>query len=156
MNCPKCNKRILQAVGNLESPLVILAESPYYEEIMQNKPFQSDNAEALKKELAKIGMQFGTYKMTYFWKHAEDEDCREWHATEAVKEIQKAKLVLVMGSDPGQTLYGVPDAWGVEMKSKFTKAKLVGCPGLATIVASPIGELRVAIEKFDQLKRRLK
>lgn len=150
--CPQCGKQLIGCDGNLESTSVILLDySINYLDFAQK---------ALHAELGKAGIQMSQCKIVTYWKHAKDDECQErFHTQKTLSDLLGAKEILMLGTDCCVAYLGYPgsEISGTIQKSKFIPgASIVPASNVIGMAKGPIGEYRIALKKFADLRRRKK
>lgn len=153
-----CGKLLLETWGNRSSNVVVISDAPLFDDVKNGVLYSGAYGEALKNEMSKMGIQpSGTHMMT-LWKHGQDKECTYDHATEALKILKDAKLILMLGSECLSTYtgYTAMEVSGTIVKSKMIKGTIVAGPSITTLGKTPIGELKLALELFAEQRRKLK
>ena len=157
--CPVCGKLLVQPNGNLKSPILIVGEFPGLEEVKRGIAFVGRTGEVLQQELARQGIQVMTCALTNLWLHQKDEkgcDPR-WHLDQLVKQFTGRTHAILMGSDVTSAILGskVMALAGLQVKiPDFPKLRVWVSPNPAIVFRSPIGDLRLSIERFCADTRR--
>jgi len=150
--CPHCGKQVIGCYGNLESPSVILLDYS-----IQYLDFAK---KALEAELGRAGIQMSQCKIVTYWKHAKDDECQEgWHTQKTLADLIGSKEILMLGTDCCVAYLGYPgsEISGTIQKSKFIPgASIVPASNVIGMAKGPIGEYRIALKKFADLRRRKK
>jgi uracil-DNA glycosylase len=153
--CPKCKHVIVPPYGNLKSTVLLVGEFPGYEELMQGIPFVGKTGQVLHEELGRAGlpMQAQSMRMTNLWLHGKDEKACDlhWHLDQLVKEFKGKTHVLLMGSDTISAILGskVSELSGLRITiPEFKTIRFWIAPNPAIVFHSPVGEFRLAIERF--------
>jgi uracil-DNA glycosylase family 4 len=168
--CPNCGKQLVEPNGNPRSPILIVGEAPGLDEIKRGICFVGRTGEVLQAELARQGIQVMTCRLTNLWLHAKSDvhiskssdntvmiqakkggcDPR-WHLDQLVKEFTGKTHVLLMGSEVTSAILGTKSAAlaGLQVKvPDFPKIKFFVSPNPAIVFRSPIGDLRLSVERF--------
>jgi DNA polymerase len=151
--CPNCGHLLISSTGNIKSPILLVGEFPGVEEIKQGRAFVGRTGEVLQTELARQGIQMATCYLTNLWQHVKNEkgcDVR-WHLDQLMKEFPTRTHILLMGSDVSQAILGskVMALSGLRVEvPDFKKIHVWVSPNPAVVFRSPIGELRLALERF--------
>jgi uracil-DNA glycosylase family 4 len=157
--CAHCGKQLVEPNGNPRSPILLVGEQPGLDEIKRGICFVGRTGEVLQQELARQGIQVMTCRLTNLWLHAKDEkgcDPR-WHLDQLVREFTGRSHVLLMGSEVTSAILGTKSAAlaGLQVKvPDFPKIKFFVSPNPAVVFRSPIGDLRLSVERFAQATRR--
>lgn len=155
-----CGKRLLRPWGSLDSPIAVVSDVPGFEDVKNGVVYSGTYGEALKLELGKAGIQAAGIRMLTMWKHGIDKECDiDWHATTTLEDLKGVKLVLMLGTECLSTYtgYTASEISGTIVKSKMLpKVIVVAGPSISTLGKTPIGELRLAINKFAEQRRKIK
>lgn len=157
--CKVCKKKLVEAVGNKSAKFLLVGEFPGYQEIIEGRAFVGRTGEVLQAELSKAGMALQECRLTNLWLHEKDEkNCNvETHLNEMVKEFKGKTHILLMGSDVVRALLGqsVMNLSGTRLKLPVYKnIHFWVSPNPAVVFRSPVGELRMAMERFVKDARR--
>lgn len=149
----KCGKQLIQAIGPVSSDFLLIGEFPGHHEIVQGIPFVGPTGDILRGELARAGLSYHDCRLTNLWQHAKDEkECDiALHLNVLAKEMLKRPYILLMGSDLTKLFFntGVMELSGLEIKhDSFPKSRIFVSPNPAIVMHGPVGEFRLAIERF--------
>jgi uracil-DNA glycosylase len=155
--CPNCGDLLVSGYGQ-NSGILLLGDYPDYKDIRSGKCLTDDDIRrALTYELAQVGIQLSQCRYTNIWQHGKKEVKKgevicpvEWHINQAVKEFDRAKGILVMGTDASKALFGLGcmELSGLKMKHKlYPKIIFYVSPNPASL-SSDLGEFRLAIRRF--------
>lgn len=161
IKCKECGDLLVDAVGNINSPILIIGDYPDFEDIRQGRCLSGDSKNILRDELVRVGIQLSSVRYTNVWQHGrknektpKKEGCIfSTHVDKAFKEIQGKKYVLVMGSDASQALFGLNamDICALRMKHDlFPKVIFYVAPNPASLYGSGVGEFRLSLSRFAQ------
>jgi uracil-DNA glycosylase family 4 len=151
--CPNCGDLLINPSGPQSSPYLFVGEFPGMEEIRQGNTFVGITGSILNRELARIGLQLSACRSINLWQHAKNDCDLEFHINKLTQEIRKHKYVLLMGSDVTQVLLGknVMDISGMKVKiALFPKIVFYASPNPAILLHAPIGEFRLALQRFKK------
>lgn len=186
--CPICGKLLIEPMGNLKSPYLLVGDFPGYKETIQGRPFafgekstQMYSGDVLKNELTRVGIMFNQVLVTNLWQHekaykteiipaktsrGKDKEKKveacplHWHLDELGKLITGRTHVLLMGSDVTEALIGVKvgAVQGTQVKiASFPKVRFWVSPNPSLAFGQPIGELRLAFDRFAKdVNRKVK
>ena len=151
----KCGKLLIPAYGPSTSKILLIGEFPGMDEIMKGIPFIGRTGDILRAECAKAGLDISRCRLTNLWQHDKDEKGCDItiHLRAMAKELKGKKFALLMGSDLTQEIWGqgVMELSGLEVKSElFPKTRLFVSPNPAIVMHGPVGELRLALERFTE------
>jgi len=159
-SCDVCGNLLVGSYGNLTSNVIILSDAPGYEDVKNGQAYSSQYGEGLKTELGKVGIQASACHMMTLWQHAPNKECDiNWHIDRILPTLLKAKLILMLGSESlgAFTGFSAMEVSGTIVKSKILKkAIIVAGPSIAALGKTPIGELRLALDKFTEQRRNIK
>ena len=160
-SCDICDKLLVAPYGQLISKVVVISDSPGFDDIRNGQAYAGQYGMALRTELGKTGIQPEGISMVTLWQHGADhENCDiEWHIQKVMPLLMQANLILMLGKEVIETFtgYAVGDVSGTIIKSKILKkATIVAGPGIATIGKTPIGELRLSLSLFAEERQRRK
>lgn len=153
--CPRCGKQLVAVGGRPSSKILLVGDYPGKDEIITGVPLVmgSRAGDVLQAELLKVGLIFHDMRHTNLWRHAKNEtDCDPaWHLDQLVQEFKGKTHVLMMGSHVTQALigYNVEDRSGLRVKVPgYKDIHFWVSPSPANAHASPVGEMRLAMERF--------
>ena len=156
----KCGRSIITRTGDPKARVAVLGDYPFFDELRSGVAFRGSIGDILRSELGKVGVQFEQLYGLHFWNHIKTDECDvALHAQQTLEAIKDCKLILMLGNDPCQHFlgYSAPEISGTIQKSKFLpKSIIVAGPIPASFLRGPIGELKLAIEKFTEQRRKLK
>lgn len=161
--CPNCQKLLVPPAGPPKAPVLIVGEFPGWNEIQRGIPFIGMAGDILKKEFAKVGIQYSACRVTNLWQHAKVKGDAEfsWHLSQCIKEMRGRRAVLLMGSDCAGAFLedGVLDVAGMKVKSplfpKDVKLVMIS-PNPALLIHDTVGEFRLALAKFKREIEKIK
>lgn len=159
--CPHCGREdLVLASGPKRSPILIVGEFPGKDEIKKGKPMVGAMGGVLRNELARVDLDMNQMRLTNLWLHPQtrNEDCFEYGLEKLIREADKKKAILLLGSDTVSFLCDekVSEVSSLEVKSIYLSAPLVmACVQPATVFHQSIGELRLALEKFSEKVNKL-
>jgi len=173
--CDKCNKLLIHPMGNGLSPYLLVGETPGYHETIQGLPFAfqqkhsrtSIAGDILKAELLRVGIVLSTVLVTNLWRHQKSyvtetigkksrqvEACPlSYHLDHLARMFIDKTHVLLMGSAVTQALLDVKytQVSGLNVKvSGFSKVRFWVSPNPALAFSQPVGELRLAFQRFSE------
>jgi uracil-DNA glycosylase len=163
--CSKCGKILIAPFGNPASPYLLVGDFPGYQETIQSIPFAfrkprpggrmelPRSGDVLKDELTRVGLSLNQFLLTNLWRHQKDEkECDlNLHLDHLVTLFKDRTHVLLMGSDVTQALLGVKVnvVSGLQVQVPgFKKVKFWVSPNPSLAMSQPIGELRLAFQRF--------
>lgn len=157
--CPHCGRMLIDAAGPKEAKILLVGEFPGYEEVRQGRPFVGRTGEVLQQELARQGLQLQQCRYTNLWQHDKAEKAcdPDWHLDQLTREFQGRSHVLLMGSDVTTAILGgkVMEYAGTRITlPAFKDIRFWVSPNPAIVFNAPLGELRLAIERFAKDTRR--
>lgn len=165
--CPKCGKLLIPEMGNPRSPYLLVGEYPGHKETIQGRPFafkqkptQTFSGDILQAELIRVGIALPTVLVTNMWQHQQNEkECDPaWHLDQTVKLFTDRTHILLMGTAATMPLIGqkVNEVSGTQVQVPgFKKIHFWAAPNPALAYGQPIGELRLAFQRFaDDIKNR--
>jgi len=166
--CPHCGRKLVSPCGSYESPVLLIGEFPGVQEIKLGIPFVGAAGEVLKTEMAEVGFDYNSCRVTNLWLHAKPTDkeiaTKElgWHADRMYKEMKGRKAILLMGSELATFFLhaSVMDNLGIILTPKSLakyKALFMITPNPALLLqkGAVVGEFRFALESFvKEVKRR--
>lgn len=154
--CPSCATLICPPVGS--SDLLIVGEFPGREEMLQGRPFASNQnfmtaGRILRKELERVGVSLQQFRICNLWLHEpnKEEGCYQAGYNNVLDESKGKKAILLVGSDTVETFtgYKVSDVMGLQVDSSVLSAPIIyASPNPALAEHRGLGEVRNAIEKF--------
>jgi len=162
IGCGICGKIIIQPMGNLRSPVLLVGEYPGYKETIQSLPFafkqkptQTFSGDILQTELLRVGIMLPMILVTNMWQHQRDEKGCDpaLHVDATVKLFTDRTHILLMGSAATMPLIGkkVNEVSGTRVEvSTFKKIHFWAAPNPALAYSQPIGELRLAFQRFAE------
>lgn len=165
--CPKCGKLLIAPYGNPTSPYLLVGDFPGYQETVQSIPFafrkpqqgyrqeSPRSGDVLKDELNRVGINFNMCLLTNLWQHQKDEkECDiNLHLDQLVTMFRDRTHVLLMGSEVTQALLGVKVNMVSGLQVPFPGFKKIHfwvSPNPALAMSQPIGELRLAFQRFSE------
>ena len=166
--CPKCGKLLIDPMGNPQSPYLLVGEHPGYKETIQRLPFafrqkptQTLSGDILQAELLRVGIALNTVLVTNMWQHQKDEkECdHSLHVDATVKLFADRTHILLMGSDATLPLIGKKfnEVTGTRVQVPgFRKVHVWAAPNPALAYGQPIGEMRLAFQRFAEDVRKTK
>lgn len=151
--CPICGKQLVAPGGRSTSKILLVGDYPGKDEVIKGIPLIGRVGDVLHAELLKVGLIFADLRHTNLWQHAKDEATCDpaWHLDQLAKEFKGKTHVLMMGSHVTQALIGhnVEDRSGLKVKvSGYKGINFWVSPSPALAHASPIGEMRLAMQRF--------
>ena len=153
--CPHCGKFLVDSGGSPDAKWMIVGEFGSWEEIREGLPFVGRTGDVLSAELGRLGLPLSSFRLTNLWQHAKDEkECKlEWHVDQLAKELKGRTHVLLCGSDVVKALMGnkakVSNYSGTRITlPDFKGVRFWVSPNPAIVFHSPIGELRLSLERF--------
>lgn len=152
--CPHCNAPLVTPYGNPDSTILIVGDSPDYDEIKRGVPFVGEAGHVLESELLRAGLDLWTTRMMLFWQHAKNYNpaCFEYMLKELTIEMA-GRRVLLMGAELCQffTGNGVMDMAGLEVKSGLfprSTGLVMISPSPGSVLHTSVGEFRLSLQKF--------
>lgn len=160
-NCPKCGTPLVEAAGPKDAIALLVGDSPGVAEKVQGVPFVGKAGDILRVELQRVGLSLDEFRLTNLWMHDAMPAEENYHLGALIKEANRHKLVLMMGSDVVRKMTGrnVSEVSGLTVRSRYvgrgTRLMASFNPAYAFKEGSTIGELRLAIERFAAQYRKL-
>jgi hypothetical protein len=158
VKCPNCTLLLVEPVGPVRASLLLVGEFPNYDDVRNGVVGTGKVGEILRKELARIGIQLSSCRFLNLWQHAKSKECdSDFHLSYVVKELEGHDWVLLMGSEITKALvgHGIMEVSGLKVKSKlFPKVKFFAIPNAGTLLHGDLGEMRLALDKFDKVRRK--
>jgi len=167
--CPHCGHKLVSPSGPMQSPVLLIGEFPGVEEIRYGLPFVGKAGEVLKTEMAELGFDYNSCRVTNLWLHMKPKDKEivkrelEWHAERMFAEMKGRKAILLMGSELSAFFLHAPlmENLGIIITkrpqlSKYAAFVMVAPnPALLLQRGAVVGEFRFALESFvREVKRR--
>src|SRR3990167_74835 len=157
--CETCGKLLVEPCGPPNADVLLLAEFPGFFEIKSGVPWTGPAGQILKKELRRVGIQYGHCRSTNLWSHEKDPKTCDFaiHWQRTLQELSGRKAVLLMGSEVSTWFLGmsVSETTGLVVQSdklpKGTQAVAMYNPAICQY--DRLGEVRLAIEKFGEIVR---
>ena len=154
MKC-ECGKQYMEPFGSDKNKILIVIDSPDFEDTRAGKLFQGRYGEVLINELKRAGIEFSACRFTSLWKHAKDEKTCEVtrHLDMLVKEFKGKSHILLMGADTSKSVADVPvsDYAGLRVDMpEFPKSRIWIAPSPGSVFHMPIGDLRLAFKRFGE------
>lgn len=152
--CDVCHRPLVSSCGPLDADILLVGEFPGWEEIKKGAPFVGRTEELLRDELAKVGIQYRSCRMTNLWQHEIDaEGCNiSYHVRELGKEMNRHKYILLMGSEITKTYLnkGIMELSGMRLTGPLfpVHTVVIAAPHPGTVFRGRIGEFRLALQKF--------
>lgn|SRR5574341_149912 len=158
--CPICKSQDYVPIGgNLNSSVMIIAESPGDEEIQKGIPMVGAMGGVLKAELRRLGLDLNMFRLANLWFHPPHKkdhplykDCLNHGVEVLIKEAQNKKAILLIGSETVSFFCNkkVSNVSGLQVKSTYLSMPIIyACVQPAIVFHhSGIGELRTSLEKF--------
>lgn len=169
MKCPNCGRDLVIPFGRDTSNILIVGEFPGREEINRHQPWVGEAGEVLRMELARVGINYSDCRATNLWLHEKlakkdemFEGCFDFTVKELIKELGKARAVLVCGSETVEFLFHkkVMAVAGIALSlGGLSKAEVAVCspnPAIALQPSGVVGDLRFAIERFAVLTKAIR
>ncbi len=156
--CPVCTSICVPPFGKSKD-LLIVAEFPGREEMLQGRPFASNPnfmtaGRILKKELEMCGASLNDFRIMNLWEHepTKDERCFQLGYDMVLDEAKGRKAILLVGSDVVETFtgYKVSDVTSLQVDSSILSAPIIYAMVNPAIAAHGrgVGETRLGIQKF--------
>lgn len=164
--CPLCGSKLVHPNGPENALLLLVGDQPGWREKMLGKPFVGETGDVLRQELMRVGIQMDDCRRTNLWLHdpSDSEEEQHLHRTWLLPEINRHKLVFLMGASVVGYLSGKPvtDVCGLAVKGPNLPPKTVVIasvnPAMVFKEGSTVGELKLAInrlgEAYDKLRRK--
>ena len=155
-------------MGHPGSKVLLVGEYPGYKETIQGLPFafkQKDHqtfaGDILQAELIRVGLMLPTLLVTNIWQHQKDDKTCDpaLHLDETVKLFKDRTHILLMGSEATVALLGkkYEEVSGTPVQVPgFTKQHFWDSPNPALVYGQPIGEIRLAFQRFAEDVRKTK
>ena len=167
--CPKCGKLLIDPMGNPGSKVLLVGEYPGHKETIQRLPFafrqkptQTFSGDILQAELLRVGISLPTILATNMWQHQHDEKGCDpaLHLDATGKLFAERTHVLLMGTAGLMPLIGKKfnevSGTRVEVPGFSKKIHFWASPNPSLAYSQPIGELRLAFERFAEDIRKTK
>lgn len=157
-NC-NCGRVMVSPMGDSTSKVAVVSDYPGFEELKFKQAFSGAYGISFRNELSAEGIQPESLFMFAALPHMPAKDCTYDWQTAALKLLQDRKLIFMLGT---QTLsaftgYTASECSGTIVYSAMLKKSIiVAGPSIASLGKSPLGELRLAISKFAEQRRKLK
>jgi uracil-DNA glycosylase family 4 len=160
--CPVCKKRkLIPAYGPEDSPLLLIGPYPGQVEKDTGVPWTGPAGQVLLNELARVGIVMENCRRTNIWQHDamwDNEDEFRFHFHEALDELGRCKVALIMGSDTVRAILnrGIMEISGLIVPGANLPpgVKAVASVNPAQALSGTVGELRHAIGVFGELTER--
>ena len=154
--CPICGSdKVVSAIGNKSSKVLIVGEFPGEEELKHGKPMVGPMGIALRQELAFLGFDIKSARRTNLWLHPPNKNklCLQHGIEEVIKEAQGKTAILLFGDDVCKIFMdkSVTKIAGLLMKSNYFSAPIVVVspnPAMMFHQGKGVGEIRLALKKF--------
>lgn len=160
--CPICGGALVYPTGPEKAPILILGEFPGWMEMQSHTVWVGQAGTVLKAELHRVGIDYKACRATNLWMHLPSPEPKEidWHRRQANAEMRGRKAILLVGSDVAKTYLGksVSDVNGLSFKLKnFGNVPAVASINPAQLLNDDgtMGEVRLAMDRFGELVRRL-
>lgn len=152
--CPNCGQLLVEPTGSQHAPILLIGEWPNLDDVRSGRVGTGKVGDILRMELARAGIQLASCRLTNLWQHGKTKDCDPaWHLDYILKELDGHEWVILMGSEITKALagYGIMQVAGLQVKSKlFPKVKFFAIPNAGTLLRGDVGEMRLALEKFQK------
>lgn len=160
--CPKCGKLLIEPMGNSHSPILLVGEYPGHKETIQGRPFafkikptQTFSGDILQTELLRVGIALPTILVTNMWQHQQDDNTCDpaFHVDATVRLFADRTHILLMGTAALMPLIGQKfnEVSGTRVQvPNFKKIHFWASPNPALAYSQPIGELRLAFQRFAE------
>lgn len=161
-SCPICkSENCVLPVGPKNSPILIIGDHPGKDEIKEGKCFVGPTGGVLRSELAKVGVDMRSIRVTNLWHHEPNRNkaCLDYGAKKAIEESKSKKVIMLIGSDTLKYFCdkSVEEWNGLEVTSDwFPDAKVLACIQPATVFHGGLGEIRFALKSFADLMHKEK
>lgn len=158
--CPACNQmQLVEWAGPPKAKLALMGEFPGWLETRDGVPWIGEAGGILRSELARVGIQMEACRIGNLWLHYSTKDCDlEYHKKVAIKELRGRSCVLMMGSTMAGVFYddAISDISGLRVRSKLLPAEVVQIASVnpAEALTRPMGEVRLAVERFADAARK--
>jgi uracil-DNA glycosylase family 4 len=160
--CPICHTdKVVPAVGNEKSAVLIVAEFPAEEELEKGIPMVGPMGRVLRQELSILGLDMKQTRRTNLWLHPpnKNKDCLDYGTQEVIKEAKGKKAILLLGSDTAKVFVNksVSDISGLVVESPYFSCPVVVCynPAIVFQKGKGVGEIRLALKRFVELVERI-
>lgn len=162
--CPSCgNDDLVLPAGPRTAKILVIGEFPGEEEIRAGRPFVGPMGAVFLRETRRAGLDMRKARITNLWLHApnRNKECFEFGVSRAIEEARGKKAILLLGSETVKFFVdaNVTEVMGLAVKSNYFSAPIVfACQNPAIVFHQPIGEIRLALNKFAILleKERIK
>ena len=164
--CPKCQRyKLVRAIKPDGALLAVVGTEPGKEEMKAGVPFVGETGKVLRGELWRHDLMLEEFVRTNLWLHyipkkvEEQRSELDWHKEQLIKSLEGVKSVLLMGAANAVAFLGC----GVVEVSTF-EVKIPEFPDSvesvtmalnpAYVLRKPVGEFRLAVEKFVERSRQ--
>jgi uracil-DNA glycosylase family 4 len=158
--CPVCKRKEVATSGKKNAPILLVGESPDYEELRVNATFVGEAGQALRSELIRAGIQYGECRATLLWRHDPKvgkefkEQCYAHMMEMFLEELRTARGVLLMGSEVtkicvGQTVSKI-NACRLPRPALFPSnvEVVVAAYTPKVLLSMVVGDFRLAVQRF--------
>lgn len=139
-----------------------MGEFPGEEEMNRGAPFVGKAGQILEYELGRVGIDMWACRLITMWQHYQNKsiDCLEYGLKALTLEMAGRK-VLMMGSELANYFLGtkVSLLYGMKVESALFPRSIqfaIVSPSPGIALHQPLGELRLAIQKFAKLVKEVK
>jgi len=152
--CSFCGQYMVMPYGRQDAEVLLVGEFPGEEEMKVGVPFVGEAGHILEYELMKAGLDINQCRLTNLWLHPKNKEalCFEQSIKSLTLEMAGRKCLL-MGSELAKYFMnnGIMDWSGLEVHSPLFPRSMkfaMMSPNPAQALHQPLGELRLAINKF--------
>lgn len=147
----ECGKFLVSPMGPPDATILLVGDSPDFEELSRNAPYSGKRGEVLRAELIRANIDVRKCRVTYACRHAPAKECKG-HLADALQEMKGKKFILLIGAAT-MASFGIENAQahiGLQIENfLFPKDSIVmGC--LNPPQNSAVGEFRLTLEKFSK------
>jgi uracil-DNA glycosylase family 4 len=152
--CPVCHDNIVPAYGDEHSDILLVGEYPGMEEMRRGYPFTGRTGDVLSSELSRCGINMWSVRLTNLWQHdpTKDDGCFKYFLRDLLAEMAGRKVLMMGRLMSTYFLHmNILDVSGMEMTSPLFPRSIqfvMFSPNPALCFHAPIGEFRLAIQKF--------
>lgn len=152
-----CGLPVVKSHGMVKADILLITDAPTEDDLKSGMPLTGEYAIALRQELSRVGIDFGSCRITCLWKHAKtkksDKAHYDYFAGKLIGEASKYPVVLLFGSDVTELFlgYSATSSCGIVGKSNLIPSQVVmPCISILSTIAGGIGELRLCLKKFSK------
>jgi hypothetical protein len=155
--CSACGEEGVAPRGRKNSPYLLVFTEPYYE-VKGWGGNKLTGLEVLRKEMFKVGLDLGDFRMAWLWLHkpGKNDACYDAGKSVVLDEAKDKQLVVLVGADACNefTTYKADTVYGLEVDTVSLSAPhvfVIPKPEGVFVRGAGIGELRLSIQKLARL-----